>query len=76
MILINFRYLIMSIEKKKLAAYLKNDGKSYGEIADFMNITRNSAISLCRYQYKNFPNKRGPKSKIIKAQKLLTKRTA
>ena len=43
MILINFRYLIMSIEKKKLTVSLKNDGKSYGEIANFMNITRNSA---------------------------------
>ena len=61
--LINFRYLIMSIEKKKLAVSLKNEGKSYGEIANFMNITRNSATSLCRYQYKKFPNERGPKSK-------------
>ena len=65
----------MSIEKEKLVVSLKNDGKSYGDIENFMNITRNSTISLCRYQYKKFQNKRGPKSKITKSQKLLIKRT-
>ena len=40
-----------------------------------LKITRNSAVSLCRYVNKDICKKRGPKFRINKGQKLLITRT-
>lgn len=63
-----------SLAEKTQALALKEDGLSYSQIAKIMKITRNSAISLCRYVKKDICKKRGPKFTISKGEKLLMKR--
>ena len=57
--------------KEEIIGVFENCGKSYEEITNFMNITRNSVVT----NTKKFPNKRGPKCKITKERKLFIKRT-
>ena len=49
------------IAEKSVALALKKEGLSYAEIAIRMKITRNSAVSLCRYVNKDICKKCGPK---------------
>ena len=58
------------VTDKKLAIAWKNEGFSYTEIGQRLNITRHSAANLCQYKNKKMPNKRGPKFSINKAETL------
>ena len=60
---------------KDLAIKWKNEGKSYGEIANLLNVSRSSAQNLCRYTKCSVAKKRGAKFKLGKVEKLRLKRT-
>ena len=59
--------------KKDIAKRLKGAGRSYKEIADLMNVSRDVARNLCR-PVTLIRNKPGPKGKITKYNKLSIKR--
>ena len=47
-----------------VATKMRRDGKSYGEIAAALNVTRQIARHLCNYELSGNKKKRGPKEKI------------
>ena len=54
-----------SNEIREIAKNLRNDGRSYGEIARTLHISRQSVYNLCNYKLSAVKKKRGPKQKII-----------
>ena len=63
-----------SNDEKKKALSLRNDGLSFREIGENLNMSTHSARSLCMYKNKNNKKKRGPKTKISKMARLCIKR--
>jgi len=63
-----------SKDDRSIALKLREDGCSYKEIGQKMNITLNSAKSLCTYTIKTIKRKPGPKPKIVKKSRLCIKR--
>ena len=59
---------------RKLVFKLNAEGKSYTEIANNLDISRNEVINLCIYVPRLNKKKRGPKCKLSKADKLRIKR--
>lgn len=53
---------------------LKGKGKSYSEIANILNISRNQVVNMCQYDLKIMKKKRGPQFKLKKYDKLKIKR--
>ena len=49
---------------RKLALRYRADGKSYNEISDILDISKECARHLCRYKIKSVTIKRGPKCKL------------
>lgn len=64
-----------SIEERLIAIRYKEDGKSYGDIAKLLNISRNSAVNLVKYKKKIIKKRTGPKKKINKRMSLRLRRT-
>jgi len=60
--------------EKNMVIKLRNEGKSFKEIAYIMNVTINSVGNMYYYQQKNVKNKRGPKPKLTNYEKLRIKR--
>lgn len=63
-----------SLELRSIVLNFKSEKKSYTEIANLLNISRNEVINLCNYMPKESKLKRGPKYKIQKSEKLCIKR--
>ena len=59
---------------RNLVKYHCNRGKSYTDIADLLNISRNSVISIIHYKLKVNKKKSGPKNKISDKTRLKIKR--
>ena len=59
---------------RKLVFKLNAEGKSYTEIANNLDISRNEVINLCNYMPRLNKKKRGPKCKFSKADELRIKR--
>jgi len=53
-----------SKEFRELATVMRNQGKSYGDIARTLNVSKQSARNLCNYQLKINKKKSGPKQII------------
>jgi transposase len=65
---------MLPIVKKDEAIELRIKGLTYKEIGQKMNISLNSAKSLCSYTLKTLKKKRGPKPKITKKLQFRIKR--
>ena len=53
-----------SNEFRDLASVMRNDGKSYADIARALHVSKQSAVNLCKYQLKTSKRKRGPRQII------------
>jgi len=65
---------MFSDEIKKIAFNLRSQGKSYGEIASILGLTRSAIQNLVNYNKKWHKKKRGPKFSIDKKQSTILKR--
>ena len=63
-----------NMEFRNIAMKWKQDGKSYAEISDLLNISRSSAQNLCKYKLKTIKRKRGQQFMINKKSSLSIKR--
>lgn len=60
--------------EKQYVKRLRESGKSFKEIAEMLNLTINTCITMVHYKNKTYKMKRGPKSKLSKTDKLSVKR--
>ena len=59
--------------ERKLAIQFRNEGKTYSQISEVMDISLDSVKSLCVYKQKTIKNKTGPKKKITRKNYLAIK---